>query len=277
MSGLCYLHSLWIGRLTWLEQLCLTSWCAQGHKVILWTYGRLDGVPEGVEVRDGREILSEAAIAFHRVSGSVSLFSNRFRYHLFQRYNATWLDTDVILLDPLVNASPYLFAWESPDSICSAVLRLPSSSPVLFDLLALADAGVPVPHWWPLKNRLRQRLLGLVRRHEAPEDMDWGTFGPRALTETLSHHHLSSRALPKETFYPLAWTEAALFYADAKIVEARLSAQTVAVHLWSTSSRLAVPGMLERRLAAAPVSSWIGEKCKAYGINPNHGLSDCSA
>jgi hypothetical protein len=106
--------------------------------------------------------------------------------------------------------------------------------------------------------------------------MDWGTSGPRALTETLSRHHLSSRALPKETFYPLVWTEADLSYGDPEIVETRLSAQTVAVHLWSTSSTLAVQRMLERRRVAAPVSRWIGEKCNAYGINPNHGLSNFS-
>lgn len=278
MNGPCNLHSLWIGKdLTWLEQLCLTSWCAQGHKVVVWTYHPVDGIPDGVEVRDGREILPESAIAYHRFSGSVALFSNRFRYHLFQRQEPTWLDTDVILLGPLTDPSPYLFAWETADSICNAVLRLPGNSPVLLDLLALTDAGVPVPHWWPLKDRLGQHLLGLVRRHKTAEDMDWGTFGPRALTETLRRHQLSSRALPKETFYPLVWTEAALFYAHAEIVEARLTAQTVAVHLWSTSSLLAVHGMLEKRRVAAPVSSWIGEKCRAYGINPSHGLSNYSA
>ena len=32
----------------------------------------------------------------------------------------------------------------------------------LRDLIALTGARVPVPHWWPLKDRIRQRLRGLA-------------------------------------------------------------------------------------------------------------------
>jgi Alpha 1,4-glycosyltransferase conserved region len=274
MTPLADLHSLWVGpRLTWLEQLCLVSWLAHGHRVLLWTYQPVESVPHGVETRDAREILPESAITFHRFSGSVSLFSNRFRYHLFQRRQATWLDTDILLLRPLADSSPFLFAWETPDSICGAVLRLPRNSRALCDLLAFTDARVPVPHWWPLKHRIRQRLRGLVRRHELAEDMTWGTFGPRALTETLRRCNLTDRALPSETFYPLIWTETALFYEPPEIVEARLTARTVAVHLWSTGSLMATPEIATKRNAPAPSWSWIGGKCTAYGIDRGQGLS----
>jgi hypothetical protein len=262
------LHSLWIGsRLTWLERLCLASWLAHGHRTILWTYQPVDEIPRGVEVRNAREILPESAVTFHRVSGSVSLFSNRFRYHLFRQYHATWIDTDVLLLRTLADTSPYLFAWETSDSICSAVLRLPSGSRAPRDLLALTDARVPVPHWWPLKDRIRQRLRGLVRRHESAVDMTWGTFGPLALTETLRRHGLTDRALRSDIFYPVLWTETALFYGPADIVEARLTEQTLAVHLWSTSSLLATPEVAEKRNAPPPCDSWIAGQCAAYGVD----------
>jgi len=266
------LHSLWIGpRLSWLEQLCLASWLAHGHRAILWTYQAVDEIPHGVEVRNAREILPESAITFHRSSGSVSLFSNRFRYHLFQRHQATWVDTDVLLLRPLADPSPYLFAWEVPGSICGAVLRLPSNSLALLDLLTLTGARAPVPHWWPLKARIRQRMRGLVRRHQPAEDMPWATFGPRALTETLRRHRLTDRALRSEVFYPFLWTETALLYGPADLVEARLTESTVAAHLWSTSSLLATPEVAEKRNAPPPSGSWIAGKCVIYGIDTSRG------
>jgi hypothetical protein len=196
MDSLSDLHSLWIGpRVTWLEQLCLASWLAHGHRAVVWAYQPIEGLPSGVDVRDARELLPEEAIVLHRPSGSASLFSNRFRYHLLRRYPVTWIDTDVLLLRPLPTEAPYLFAWETPDSICSAVLRLPSGSRALSDLIAYTDARVPVPPWWPLKDRIRQRALGIMGRHERAEDMVWGSFGPRALTRALRRHGLTgSRA-----------------------------------------------------------------------------------
>ena len=266
MNALPDLHSLWIGpRLTWLEQLCLVSWLAHGHRAVLWTYQPVEKVPLGVEVRNAREILAESAVTFHRTSGSVSLFSNRFRYHLLQRYPVIWVDTDVLLVRSLVDL-PYLFAWEGPDKICSAVLRLPSGSQALRRLLALTDARVPVPHWWPLRYRLRQRLLGLFQRHISAEDMEWGTFGPRALVETLRHLDLTDRALPSDVFYPILWFETPLFYESPQIVEARLTDRTQAVHLWSTSSIMTTPEMAKKR-HAPPLGSWIGGKCATYGID----------
>jgi len=267
MNALPDLHSLWIGSgLTWLERLCLVSWLAQGHRAVLWTYQPIEQVPEGVEARDAREILPESAITFHRSSGSVALFANRFRYHLLARYPVTWLDTDVLLVRPVANHSPYLFAWEVPNSICNAVLRLPGGCALLRALLALTDAAVPVPHWWPLKDRLHQRVRGLVRRHQRAENMEWGTFGPRALTQILRRHGKAIEALPSDVFYPVLWTETALFYGSPEVVEARLTDRTLAVHLWSTSSLIATPEMAERRNALPPIDSWLGRKCAAYGI-----------
>lgn len=274
MDQLPHLHSLWIGpRLTWLEQLCAVSWLAHGHRAVLWSYAPVAGVPHGVDIRDAREILPEEAITYHRFSGSVSLFSNRFRYHLLERHHATWVDMDVLLLRPLADRSPHLFGWETADSICSAVLRLPKGSPALRDLIALTDARVPVPHWWPLKERIRQRLRGLIGAHQAAEDMQWGTFGPRALTQTLRRRNLTGLAVDRETFYPLDWRETALFFEAPDVVEARLSTRTVAVHLWSSGGFNATPEMMAKRNAPAPSYGWIGGKCAAYGIDRSQGLA----
>ena len=162
MGRLCELHSLWIGsRLGWLEQLGIASWLAHGHRAVLWTYHPVEGIPRGVDVRDAREILPESAIARHRVSGSVSLFSNRFRYHLLRRHAATWFDADVLLLRPLTDASPDVYAWETANSIGSAVLRLPAGlAGVLRDLLALDRRNRSGSALVAAHARIAQRLRG---------------------------------------------------------------------------------------------------------------------
>jgi hypothetical protein len=262
------LHSLWIGpRLGWLERLSVSSWLAHGHRAVLWTYHPIEGVPRGVDIRDARAILPESAITYHSFSGSVSLFSNRFRYHLFQRCSATWFDSDVFLLRPFINVSPYVYAWETAASICNAVLRLPAGSPALRDLLTFTDASVPVPRWWPLKSRVAQRARALVGRHARPQELEWGTFGPRALSEILRRRGLTGHALPRETFYPIIWTETAMLYAPREVVEARITPRTVGVHLWSTSSGIATPAVLTLRNRPSPPESWIGAQCTTYGID----------
>ena len=66
MSALPTVASLWIGgSLTWLEQLCLKSFVDHGHPTVLYTYGEVQGVPEGVVVKDGREVVDTDAFVTH--------------------------------------------------------------------------------------------------------------------------------------------------------------------------------------------------------------------
>jgi hypothetical protein len=126
LSGLAEIHSLWIGeRLSWIERVSIHSWLEHGHRVTLWCFDPIEGVPNGVSIADAATILPKTSIIRHRQTQSVSLFSNRFRYHLLKRMPATWLDSDMVLLRPLNDASPYLFGWEMATRIGTAVLRLP--------------------------------------------------------------------------------------------------------------------------------------------------------
>ncbi len=257
------LHALWIGRrLGWLVRLCLSSWISHGHRVTLWAYEPIDDVPDGVNVESAQAILPVTTIVRHRATGSFSLFSNRFRYHLLTRQAATWLDTDVVLLRPLQGRDPYLFGWQQPDVINGAVLRLPGDSPVLSDLKKLADAKVPMPPWWSRKRKFLQLARAAVGLHQRKEDMIWGTFGPRALTDAIRRHRLDELAAPQEVYYPVSWDETGLFYGPAAGVQARITPATVAVHLWHSSEAMRVHGH-----ASPPAGSFLAEMCARYGID----------
>jgi hypothetical protein len=260
-SSLPDLHTLWIGpRLTWLERLSLCSWLEHGHQVILWCYESIEDVPAGVQLADAEAILPKNLIAGYRPA-RLPLFASRFRYHLLRQQPATWVDADIVLLRRLDSTSPYLFGWETPTSICNAVMRLPVESSVLRDLIRLTDAAVPVPGWWSPKDRLRQRLKGLLGRQQRGQDMMWGSLGPKALTYFLKQQNLADFALPIEAFYPIHWDDFWLFFASPDAISARLTNKSIGVHLWSSSF------IQERRYKPPPPNSWLAVMCERYAIS----------
>ena len=256
------LHTLWIGpQLSWVERLSFCSWLKHGHRVVLWCFEPIEGVPAGVQLADAETILPKRSITRHDQTGSTAFFSDRFRYHLLRRQPATWLDADVVLLRPLDSTRPYPFGWETQTSIGNAVMRLPPKSPVLNDLVRLTDAAVPVPGWWSYKRRWRQRLKALIGYHRRGEEMDWGSFGPAALTYFLEHRNLAKFALPIETFYPIPWNDFLLFFASPDAISTRLTDKTIGVHLWSSSN------IRERRNEPPPPDSWLAMMCERDAIS----------
>lgn len=257
------LHTLWVGgRLGWFERLCVTSMLAQGHRVVLWSYEPVDNVPEDVVSAPGERVLPKSAITRHGATQSLALFSNRFRYRLLRMQAVTWVDIDLIFLRPLTDESPILFGREDAESVCNAVLRLPPDHAALAEIEHLSLQRVPAPFWWPWRQRWHQRVAGVIGRHLRPEDMTWGTFGPKALTEALSRHHLLHLARPADVFYPIHWTEAHLIFEAAAKVDRAITPETIAVHLWGDSNQR------ERRRQPPQPGSWIASMCGRFGVAP---------
>ena len=94
------IQSLWIGEsLSNLEKLCVQSFLDHGHGFHLYTYGAVDGVPDGATLLDGNGILSADKIFRHR-GGSVAGFADWFRYALLGQKGGWWVDMDTVCLRP---------------------------------------------------------------------------------------------------------------------------------------------------------------------------------
>ena len=66
-----------------------------GHHAVLYTYGQVTGVSEGVEIRDANQILSQEGFLVHERTGSPALHSDLFRYRLLEKEDRMiWADTD---------------------------------------------------------------------------------------------------------------------------------------------------------------------------------------
>ena len=225
-------NSLWIGeRLGRVERACLRSALRHGHRMRLYCYDAVEGIPEGVEVADANDILHADKIIRYD-TGSVALFANHFRYALQARKAGLWVDTDSYFLKPHDFNEPYVFGRQRNGNVANGILLLPPESPVLAALLALFDAGA-VPVWGGTSSQDLAREA-LARGDVVPwGKMKWGLTGPRALTHYLKENGLYDLAKPSRIFYPTDFTEADWIVDPKRSLDEFIAPDTVALHLWN--------------------------------------------
>jgi hypothetical protein len=205
---------LWIGDLTNLEKLAMASFVTHGHPVHLYTYSDLEGVPAGVEVLDANTILPEGRIfrygpAAGISASSIAPFSDVFRYELLHQKGGWWIDADVVCLRPFDFDAPYVFGYEDATTIAGGVLRLPAGSAIAATLYERAVA------------------LG--------SNTQYGSTGPKLLTDVVEAAGLQAYALPPGAFYPVHYLFAeVLLKADSKtgMIEGYLRG-SYCVHFWN--------------------------------------------
>ena len=93
-------HMFWAyGDLSKLERLCINSFIKKGYMVKLWTYGKINNAPQGTQLQDANQFISENRIFLNKTNSYVS-FSDLFRYKLLNEVGGLYADTDVIALVP---------------------------------------------------------------------------------------------------------------------------------------------------------------------------------
>jgi len=269
MSYLPTLNTMWVeGPLSYVEQVCLKSALACGHHVVLYIYFDVTGVPEGVEVRDGREVMSEEYLMKQKKRNSWSLCSNIFRYFLMRDADNIWIDTDVYFLRQLdVPDGTLLFGWQKEDLLNGAILRLPPGSELLDDLIEFVHMPGIVPPWLPWRKRLRYQIrpwLGL--RPLSLAEHPWGVIGPRALTHFARELELTHHAVPPDVFYPLPPKHAKLLFDPEAHVDSYITDKTIAVHLWNE-------GIKELKRQPPPEGSFMARICSEYGVATNCAMN----
>ena len=233
-NALPSLAALWIGpALGPIEQLCALSCLAQGHALTIYTTEPTQGIPDGVEVRDAREIFDSPNIVRHAKTGSAALHSDIFRYLLLQKTAHIWVDLDILCIKPFNFSSAHIFAYENAQDINGAVLRLPSDSPALKQLLLYTPGYKGYPPFFRPGQKLRYWLKHAGRAPSIAQ-WPWGAIGPRGLSYHLQHNHEAAAALPPSSFYPIPLQDLARLSTPHALSRADLPAETYAVHLWAS-------------------------------------------
>jgi hypothetical protein len=114
------------GDLSPLEQACLQSFVARGYDVTLFSYENVANVPSGLRWSDAADIVDHAwAQRFiYRGKPDLSHFSEYFRYKMFERAALTWIDSDLVLIDPsqMPSGRAALLGRERQGSLNGAIL-----------------------------------------------------------------------------------------------------------------------------------------------------------
>ena len=206
--------TFWHGPLDALRLLCLRSQVAAGHKVTVYSFDPLTGLPDGVGNAEAEAILPYAfseRLRPPQPDGSwrdwtLLQFSDFFRMRLMARRTAPhdarlWLDADVLLLKPVEidPAKPY-FAWERPRQLGNSVLYLPPGDPIVAAFEALMKQDELTPNWLALRHRLTFGWHKLRGSHRL-SDIRVAIYGPPALTALARRAGELNYALPKKSFY----------------------------------------------------------------------------
>ncbi len=202
--------TFWHGPLDTLRRTCLRSQVAAGHKVTVYSFEPLAGLPEGVGNAEAEAILPHAFAEKLRPTGPDGVwrdwttlqFSDFFRMRLMARDAGLWLDADVLLLRPIEIdlAKPY-FAWERPRQLGNSVLYLPAGDAIVAAFAALMRQDELTPDWLALRHRLTFALRKLRGGSNRLSDVRVAIYGPAALTALARRTSELDYALPKKSFY----------------------------------------------------------------------------
>ncbi len=271
MAALPPIGALWIGgSLTWLEQLCLKSFVAHGHETMLFTYGDVKNVPDGVKVCDGRDILDTDQFMIHDRSQSVALFSDLFRFHMIKAMpDIIYVDTDVYCLKPLDFEDPFIFGYETfrnPQAwqINGAVLRLPANSQILSKMLDFMEDKYPRPKW--LARRFHEEIDARFAAGDPMHvgELPWGVWGPLGISAFARETGEYTHAKSMDVFYPVPFPDRRILLKRPVKTLNYLTDDSFTIHLWAPIKRLAA----SRYDGLCPPNSYVGQQLSEYGIDP---------
>jgi hypothetical protein len=202
--------TFWHGPLDTLRRTCLRSQVEAGHKVTVYSFDTIPGLPEGVGHADAEAVLPYSFSEKLRPSqpdGSwrdwtTLQFSDFFRMRLMAQGAGLWLDADVLLLKPIkIDRAKPFFAWERPRQIGNSVLYLPPGDPIVRAFEDLMEQEELTPDWLSLRHRLTFALRRMRGDSNRLSDIRVAIYGPAALTALANRAGTAREALAKKSFY----------------------------------------------------------------------------
>lgn len=207
-------QSLWIPeqkQIPQLQRLCIESFLKNNTEYYLYTYGEVEGLPDGVVLRDANAIIPKQLIFRDRFN-SYATFSDWFRMKLLYANGGWWVDTDIVCLKEFATDDNYVFATEMSNNepvICPCVMKAPKNSSML------------------------EAVLDSVEQILAERDskaISWREIGALALVDGIMDFSLLEYAVSPEVFCPIDYKNYNCIAGNGEIP---VSAETYGVHFWN--------------------------------------------
>ncbi len=214
-----------------MELLSVRSFLAQAHEVHFYTYEVPRNLPNGVQVKDAREIVDEQLAPKGDVpafgKGTYGAFSDYFRYSLLFQRGGWWSDLDVVAIKP----------WVGFPEVVTASTQEKNYGTVANGFAMRFPAG----------HQTMARCLTALPPQRLPQ-MGIDETGPLLLHRVLGKSGVASLCQPPHVFGPVPWNASwqllrsrrerfSLAELKQRIRRPHLSMQfrsdTVAVHLWN--------------------------------------------
>lgn len=261
--------ALWMeGPLSYLEQLCLKSFVDAGHDVLLYHYGKVTGVPDGVVMADANDILPRTNFLKHERTGSPALHSDLFRYRMLEKSDHTiWADTDAYCMKKFKTKNGHFYGWESEKHINGGVLGLPQDCDTLGELLEYTRDEFAIPTWYgdDYTRELEEKRDAGTPVHAS--EQPWGVWGPHAVSHFLHKTGEAKYALPQTGLYPFTFKDRRKMLKPRFDTTGYITDDTYSVHLYGRRMR--------RRLVEAEKDgkphpqSLLGKLLVKHGIDPD--------
>lgn len=237
------IKTLWIGGdLSRLEFICLNSFLVHGHRVILYTYGDVGNVPDGVEIHDANTVLSEDKIFTYGKSsgagkGSYAGFANYFRYKmLLNSNNSYWVDADILCLKPFPSINNLIVGKENDNFVNNAVIGVSNHGHQLFEVLCdYCETPFKINSWDNVTIILK-KLYAILFGRGSFSFLPWGLTGPKALTGYLSKLNLNNYSVDKNCFYPVSHSDWEKIFLPSNLNFEDFSG-SYCIHLWNEHLR----------------------------------------
>jgi hypothetical protein len=253
-----------------MEQMCLLSFIENGHRTILYVYDDVKSVPDGVEIRDAREIMPTDKIIYHANTGSPAFHSDVFRLRMLEQTDFLWVDTDAYCLKPFVKQKHgFFFGWitDKRRITNTGVLGLPKTSKILHSMLELTKDEYPIPPWATAKRQDELRQLKSSGNGVHMSLMPWGVCGPEALYFFGQESGEIEYAFDGPVLYPVPFSATRTLHRThlKKLVYAEITDETISVHLWGRRFR----NIFAQSGGMPPEGSYADDLCKKHKLDPS--------
>lgn len=261
--------SFWYGPLSYLARLCLASFAEKGHRVTLFSYEDLAGVPDGVDLADANAILPRDTMFFYKGTRTPAVFADLFRLELMAQNRGIWVDCDVYCIKAFDGLPPYVFGYENHPhwrngfaaQVNQAVFACPAESELLSALKRVFTSGDIPPGLAPWRHAevVIRRALG----EDLPvHHMQFGATGPVPLNHYIKTKGLKNYVQPKSVFYPVDYGTADRLLIAGSQIEDFIAPDTLAVHIWNS----ALTGRASGKLAEPEPGSFVDRELRRLGL-----------